>query len=81
MSKVKSITLHPLDPPPGMSPDIWYCKDGQVTGWNDEVVWFPFLTERNDRTEAELEQAARDELTEKGERYFPQPPQAEAPEA
>lgn len=81
MSKVKSITLHPMAPPPGMSSETTYSVDGEITGWNDEVVWFPVILERSGRTEAELEQAARDELNEKGERYFPQPPQAEAPEA
>jgi hypothetical protein len=80
MSKVKSITLHPLDPPPGMSPDTYYCKDGEIVGWNDEVARFPVIIERSGRTEAELEQVARDELTEKGNRFFPEPP-VEAPEA
>lgn len=82
MSKVKSITLHPMAPPPGMNPETTYSVDGEITGWNDEVVWFPFFAGRDGRTDAELEQAARAELTAKGELYFPeQPPQVEAPEA
>lgn len=73
MSKtnIKSITLIPMDLPPGYSPEQYYATDGKIEFTNGQEYFFPFVIQREGRTVAELEQAVRDYLTAKGNEMFP----------
>ncbi|MNK98695.1 hypothetical protein D3C87_1190660 [compost metagenome] len=70
-TNIKSITLIPMDLPPGHSPEQHYATDGKIEFVNGQEYFFPFLAQREGRTIADLELAARNYLAAKGNEMYP----------